>query len=73
MQAWYLIVVFAWVYNWCTKLRLAGLGHKILVVFESQQRYYNTKITKWQDVFKKSSKRYFKKLIKTKESVFIKC
>ena len=26
---------FAWVYKGCTKLRLAVLGHKILVVFES--------------------------------------
>ena len=35
MQACYLIVIFARVYKGCTKLRLAGLGHKILVVFES--------------------------------------
>ena len=35
MQACYLIVFFARVYKGCTKLRLAGLGHKILVVFES--------------------------------------
>ena len=37
MQACYLIVFFAWVYKGCTKLRLAGLGHKILVVFEHIQ------------------------------------
>ena len=35
MQACYLIVIFAWVYKGCTKLRFSSLGHKILVVFES--------------------------------------
>ena len=29
------MVILAWVYKGCTKLRLSGLGHKILVVFES--------------------------------------
>ena len=35
MEACYSIVILAWVYKGCTKLRFAGLGHKILVVFKS--------------------------------------